>query len=52
MSLFKEVIIKTVIYLTVEPWEEINKTTSYIKSWKKLWPIIPEQQQQRRNGGK
>lgn len=44
MDLLKKVTIKTVIYLAAEAWEEIKPSTLQ-KSWKKLWPSIPQENQ-------
>lgn len=45
MDLLKKVTIKTVIYLAAEAWEEIKPSTLQ-KSWKKLWPSIPQENQE------
>ncbi|KAJ8867716.1 hypothetical protein PR048_031519 [Dryococelus australis] len=40
----RKMTIKTVIYLAAEAWEEIKPSTLQ-KSWKKLWPSIPQENQ-------
>lgn len=41
MDLLKKVTIKTVLYLAAEAWEGVKPETIQ-KSWKKLWPNIPQ----------
>lgn len=46
MDLLKKVTIKTVLYLVAESWEEA-KLETLEKSWKKLWPNIPQENHRR-----
>jgi hypothetical protein len=46
MDLLKKVTIKTVLYLAAEAWEGV-KSETFQKSWKKLWPNIPQENYRR-----
>jgi len=46
MDLLKKVTIKTVLYLAAETWEGVKPETLQ-KSWKKLWPNIPQESYRR-----
>ncbi|KAF0703573.1 jerky protein-like, partial [Aphis craccivora] len=46
MDLLKKLTIKTVLYLAAEAWEGVKPETIQ-KSWKKLWPNIPQENYRR-----